>query len=173
MQHPAQADNVDVVAINIGSYVQPQDFITFLSTENFLPSNMILSLGDTVLVLGYPMSFYDTSHNLPIAKTGTMASPYGVPFEGRSYFLIDANLQPGTSGSPVLSPAGSLRRMTDGTNMAIGVDAANHLLGIHSAEHIMEGVELGLHVVWYAGLIQEIVSQEHPRVVQDNNPPQQ
>jgi S1-C subfamily serine protease len=133
-----------------------------LSADNFLPERMVLSLGDSVLVLGYPMSFYDTTHNLPIAKTGTLASPFGVPFEGRPYFLIDANLQPGTSGSPVLAPAGSLRRMIEGTQMVIGMEASNHLLGIYSAEHVMEGIELGLHVVWYSWLIQEIVAQEHP-----------
>jgi S1-C subfamily serine protease len=161
LQHPRHANAVDVVAININSLVQTQDFLTFLSADNFLPQDMILNLGDAVLVLGYPLSFYDRAHNLPIAKAGTLASPFGVPFEERPHFLIDASLQEGTSGSPVLLPSGLARRVS-GTTVTVAMEPSNHLLGIHSAEYSADGIGLGLHVVWYSELIQEIVSQEPP-----------
>lgn len=118
---------------------------------------MLLSFGDLVLVVGYPMEFHDRMHNLPITKSGTAASTYGAHFEGRPIFLIDANLQPGTSGSPVLMPAGNVRRLRSG-GVAMG-NFPPHLLGINSGEYSVESIKLGLHAVRYSNLIQEIVSQ--------------
>ena len=92
LEHPTHGSSVDVVAIGIDSYLQRRDFITYWSAKNSVPPNVAFGLGELVLVMGYPMEFYDTSHNLPITKTGTLASPYGVHFEGHPFFLIDANL---------------------------------------------------------------------------------
>lgn len=151
LEHPTNGsseDNlIDIVAINIDSHHQPQDFITCLSAQNFVPPNVFFALGDQVLVMGYPMRFYDRMHNLPITKTGTLASSYGAHFEGHPFFLIDANLQPGTSGSPVILPGGSTRRLRNG--FAVGA-FPHSLLGIHSAEPVVSGIALGLHVVWYS-----------------------
>jgi len=160
LEHPTRGANIDVVAINIGSQLETQDFVTFLSAESFLPSNVLLSLGDLVLVVGYPMEFYDTVHNFPITKTGTLASPHGVNFRGSPYFLIDAGLQPGMSGSPVILPSSSTRRVRDERGISVGMGVfPPHILGINSGEHSVEGIKLGLNVVWYSGLIQEIVAQ--------------
>ncbi len=158
LEHPVQGRNVDVVAINIDNYLQPNDLITFLSATNIMPANVILNLGDPVLVMGYPMNFYDTVHNLPITKSGTIASPYGVPFLNKPHFLIDANLQPGTSGSPVILPSSTFRRFAGSqTGVGIGVHPA-HLIGINSGEYFVNSVTLGLHITWYASLIEEIIS---------------
>jgi hypothetical protein len=156
VEHPTHGSSVDIIAIDLGSHLQAQDFITYWSAKTFVPPSVVLGLGDLVLVLGYPMEFYDRMHNLPITKTGTLASPYGAQFGGKPYFLIDANLQPGTSGSPVILPAGTSRRQRGG--VTIGTFPP-HLLGINSGEHAVGAVKLGLNVVWYSALIQEIVSQ--------------
>lgn len=159
LEHPTHRNNVDIVAVNVDSYLQPTDFITPFSAANFVPSNVVPSLGDMVLVMGYPMRFYDTMHNLPITKSGTIASPYGVPFEQRPYFLIDANLQPGISGSPVVLPAGPFRRIMDERGQGIGIGLGQpHLLGITSGEYTVDSIQLGLHIVWYPNLIEQIVS---------------
>lgn len=162
LEHPTFGRNVDVVAIKIDNYIQPNDLITFLSAANIMPSNVILNLGDPVLVMGYPMTFYDTVHNLPITKSGTIASPYGVPFMGKPHFLIDANLQPGTSGSPVILPSSTFRRFSGGqTGIGIGVHPP-HLIGINSGEYFVNSVTLGLHITWYASLIEEIIPTPTP-----------
>jgi len=153
-------NNVDVVAIKINSYLESNDFIHPWSANYFPQQNDLIELGDPVIVMGYPMAFYDKRHNLPISRSGTLASLYGAPFDGNPYFLIDTNLHPGTSGSPVYIPRSSLRKTTLGYQIYAGTRVAPPmLLGIHSGEYSADGVKLGLDIVWYAYLIQEIFEQ--------------
>ena len=56
-----------------------------------------------IIVVGYPRGFYDTINLYPIVKSGIVASRWGAGFENNPYFLIDAKLFPGSSGSVVLS----------------------------------------------------------------------
>ncbi len=84
-----------------------------------------------------------------------IASPYPQHFSNKPYFLIDANLHNGTSGSPVInSPHNILFKERD----RIGFHTQDTiLLGIHSAEHLVDKEPLGLNVVWYAELIIDIL----------------
>jgi hypothetical protein len=86
---------------------------------------------------------------LPVYRRASIASAYGVNFGGFPYFLIDANLHPGTSGSPVVSSHHTLFKERDGKE-------GYALFGVHSAEHVIEGDPLGLNVVWYADALVEI-----------------
>jgi S1-C subfamily serine protease len=54
-----------------------------------------------VMFVGYPDGAHDTMHMLPIARTGTLASMPHLSFDGDANFLIDAQVWPGSSGSPV------------------------------------------------------------------------
>ena len=75
-----------------------------LSSENFVGNNKIsVEAGDDILVIGFPRGFYDDLHLFPIIKAGIIASRWGVPFRGKPFFLIDAKLFPGSSGSLVIS----------------------------------------------------------------------
>ncbi len=56
---------------------------------------------EQVSFIGYPNNIYDTKHNLPIYRTGTTATHIDLDYCGRSVFLIDASVFPGSSGSPV------------------------------------------------------------------------
>ena len=78
-----------------------------------------------------------------------MASCYGVCFGGLPYFLVDAHLHPGTSGSPVVSSHHTLFREQ-------GHREGYALFGIHSAERVIDEEPLGLNVVWYAHLLLDI-----------------
>lgn len=52
-------------------------------------------------------------------RQGSVASMFPVPFEGKSYFLVDAILHNGTSGSPVVTQPANVYRTKGGT-LAIG-----------------------------------------------------
>jgi hypothetical protein len=56
---------------------------------------------EEVLFVGYPSGVWDQVNLMPIMRRGTTATPMALDFEGRSEFLIDAAVYPGSSGSPV------------------------------------------------------------------------
>lgn len=56
---------------------------------------------EEVCFVGYPTGLYDKKHNLPIYRTGTTATHIALDYDGKSVFLIDASVFPGSSGSPV------------------------------------------------------------------------
>jgi hypothetical protein len=95
---------VDLAAIDMGDLIRDSDLIEYWKPERIFPSHARVDLGAEMLVIGYPMEFYDTKQNLPIIRSGTLATTYGAMFRGQPVFLIDANLHPGTSGSPVVVP---------------------------------------------------------------------
>ncbi|HZY19208.1 MAG TPA: serine protease [Ramlibacter sp.] len=108
-------------------------------------------LGAALLVVGFPLGFFDTLHNLPVARHAIVASAFGVRFQGQGYFLTDARMHRGASGAPVVLHApgqpGSLPWK---------------LLGIHSARLDMltreQGVDetLGLNCAWYADILRTL-----------------
>lgn len=55
-----------------------------------------------VVFVGYPNGMRDEKNLLPIARRGFTATPYAVDFNGLPLFLVDANVFPGSSGSPVV-----------------------------------------------------------------------
>jgi hypothetical protein len=124
--------------------------ITFIGSE-LINEKEINSFG-SLAIIGYPLGFHDEIHNLPVYRKAMIASCYGVNFSGLPYFLIDANLHPGTSGSPVVNSHHTLFKERDGKE-------GYALFGVHSAEHIVDQDPLGLNVVWYAYLLVEIARQ--------------
>lgn len=107
LEHPNLYFNREIGAIPdvIAIPIRPDEnwVITPLSRENFPPNDIVLSPGEDLVVLGYPLGFYDTRHNLPIARKAALSSPFGVGFMGYPFFLIDAKLHQGTSGAPVFT----------------------------------------------------------------------
>lgn len=113
----------------------------------------IFPVGAPVLVVGYPLGFYDTVHHLPVVRSGSVASAYGVRFQGKGFFLTDARTHRGTSGAPVV------------TRQARGDSRFPwKLLGIHSATLDMRTREadvderLGLGCVWYADILDTLTA---------------
>ena len=141
----------------------------FLGPSMFVGKNNIeVEASDDVLVVGYPKGFYDRVNLFPIIKSGIIATKWGVGFEGKPQFLIDAKLFPGSSGSVVLSKPIDMV-FKDGKLMS-AKDKQFALLGVYSGEPILEEtpVEVGeltitrksgfdLGTVWYAELIEEIL----------------
>lgn len=60
-----------------------------------------LSIAENVYFVGYPDGKYDQSNNLPLMRTGMIASSPKFDFNGKPQFVIDAQVFPGSSGSPV------------------------------------------------------------------------
>jgi hypothetical protein len=120
------------------------------TTSEIINTHLVNPFGDLAIV-GYPRGFHDAANNLPVYRRASVASCYGVDFNGMPYFLVDANLHPGTSGSPVVNTHHTLW----------GGPKAYTLFGVHSAQHVVRGEPLGLNVVWYANLLPEIARQIH------------
>ncbi|MCO6494487.1 MAG: trypsin-like peptidase domain-containing protein [Bacteroidetes bacterium] len=73
-------------------------------TNNILPSNDEWGSIDQVenaIMIGYPKALMDTVNNLPITRTGTLATPLNLDYNGKEEFLLDVPVYPGSSGSPV------------------------------------------------------------------------
>lgn len=116
-----------------------------------------LTIGDSVLVMGYPLGYSDTIHNLPIARNATIASVYSVQFEGMPKIIIDSQLHKGTSGSPVLT--NPIVYSNQRNSFQSIISDKKYLVGIHSGEFDRENPSLGLHNVWFASLIPEIITK--------------
>jgi hypothetical protein len=129
-----------------------------------LVTKAIIEVGEDLIVIGYPHGLHDNVHNLPILRRATLASAYPVPFKGEPYFLIDARLHEGMSGSPVITKPSPVRRYEDtGVTLTMGRGEPKwNLLGIVSAAADKQSASggLDLHVVWFAELIENLAAQQ-------------
>lgn len=146
------AGMVDIAVVEIDTSALPADAIY----HPFLPQNIPspaqdVPIGSDLLTVGYPMGFHDALHHLPVARSASLASSYGIRFKGNGYFLVDAWTHRGLSGSPVLwrIPGGA----PEGSKLPW------YLMGVHSArleartrdpEH---DEVLGLNAVWYSDVL--------------------
>ncbi len=152
---------IDIAVLRLDRHaVQKKYVIKALSADAFLPEKYPLPPGQDVFVLGYPRGISDTKHNLPLARNAMVSSVYPVHFGGEPYFLIDAVLHPGMSGSPVFTKPSNTWVDNQG-NVAVMTGNPIYFLGVHSATlsiKLPSGKEpLGLGTVWYANLIEEII----------------
>lgn len=60
-----------------------------------------LNVAQSIYFVGYPDNRYDIANNLPLIRTGIIASNPKLDFNGSKQFIIDAQVFPGSSGSPV------------------------------------------------------------------------
>jgi S1-C subfamily serine protease len=108
-----------------------------------------VAIGDVLTIAGFPLGFHDTVHHLAVARSASMASAYGVRFQGQGCFLTDARTHRGSSGSPVVR-----RRLNDEASAP-----SWQLLGVHSTRMDMrtrdhaQDESLGLNCAWYADVL--------------------
>ena len=165
LEHTIRGTEIDVVAIPLDRVqVESRFFVRAFQTSDHIPQNVDISIGEDVMVIGYPLGFHDALHNLPIVRNAIISSVYPAPFQGNPIILIDSRLHRGTSGSPVLTKPSQMIRYTDGSTAILG-GPKSFLVGVHSATFDIPGRDpnqdepLGLNIVWFASLIPEIIAQ--------------
>jgi S1-C subfamily serine protease len=139
---------VDVAVLELDRSVLPESVVLHaLEPQHLLGALQEVEVGAPVLMVGFPLGFYDTLHQLPVVRHAIVASSFGVRFQGQGYFLTDGRMHRGSSGAPVVM------RCDDG-------EAAMpwRLLGVHSARMEMSGRDLhdeslGLNCAWYADIL--------------------
>lgn len=110
-EHPEVS--IDVACINVSNaYSVLPVGMRSIELEKFIDFKLDFILaGQRIMFIGYPKGFFDTVNFLPVARTGFIASIPGVDFEGKKQLLIDAQVFPGSSGSPVFIEIGSTYKL--------------------------------------------------------------
>ena len=128
-------------------------------TPQHLPASFDdVEVGSPLLIVGFPLSFHDTLHHLPVVRQAAIASSFGVRFQGQGYFLTDARTHRGTSGAPVVMRAAA-------AEADLG-DLPWKLLGVHAARMDMktrdleQDESLGLNCAWYADILLTLTAAE-------------
>ncbi|MHA2758241.1 serine protease [Aeromonas dhakensis] len=101
-EHPDK--DIDLACINVSAYVGAENgvYSKHLHSEFFHEADLSSVLpGSEVLFVGYPDNRFDSVHNLPILRKGTLATLPTINFNGLKQIIIDAQVFPGSSGSPV------------------------------------------------------------------------
>ncbi len=141
-----------------------------VSAENLAGQNKINPhVGSNAMVVGYPRGFYDHVNVFPIVKSGIVATRWGAKFEGNPYFLIDAKLFPGSSGSIVISEPSDVA--VENGQVFYAKEKQFAFLGIFSGEPyqmhapmefddltIIRKSGFNVGIVWYGYLVDEIIS---------------
>jgi hypothetical protein len=145
----------------------------FVFTEAHTHGDIKMRPTSGATLLGYPYGFADTAHDLPVWKTGHIASEPSVDFDNRPVFLVDVSAFPGMSGSPVLAVENGIYESEEGTMRSGRV---LKLLGVFSAMPVVREMRpaaagadatppvaietaLQLGYVWKAALIADLARQ--------------
>ena len=144
--HPDSS--IDLACINISKigHHQPPIFYKNL-TDELMPDfqHDRLLPGNDVWFVGYPENRFDTANNLPVLRRGYIASIPKVDFEGRSEFLIDAQVFPGSSGSPVFTSLGNQFKL-------VGV-VSQTMIKNEQLQAIPTGAALGVQQILGLGIV--------------------
>lgn len=162
--------DIVAVAINDPGVLSKNVVSTFCRDDVVMPEN-VLPLGQDVLILGFPLGFHDTVNNLPIVRSATLASSFSHPFKGEPYFLTDARLHRGMSGSPVIA------KLPVGIDTGQSKNMAWRLLGVHSSALDVSDRDpdhderLGLNTSIYASLIHQLIPDQSSQRCEVDYPP--
>ena len=128
-----------------------------------------LSVAESVLSVGYPNNRYDARNNLPLIRQGMIASHPKYDYNGEPVFIIDAQVFPGSSGSPVYVDL-TYENMKNGrieignrrNIKLLGVVSQtmirnNKLQAINTSTQLFTEEVLGLGIVFKATAIKELI----------------
>lgn len=142
--------DIDVAVLEVDRTCLPAEAVIVAFTPAHLAMSYESVAADATLrIVGFPLGFRDSMHQLPVLRQAAVASPYGIRFQGKGLFLTDARTHRGTSGAPVVM------RPTTATRHPLNW----WLLGVHSARMDMgnrdreQDESLGLNCAWYAQIL--------------------
>ena len=146
---------VDVAALELDRREMPDGCaIRAFGPQHLAAGFDQFGVGDRLAIPGFPLGFFDTLHHLPVVRQASIASHFGVRFQGQGYFLTDSRLHRGASGAPVVARDDSLGALPW------------RLLGVHSARMDMgnrdagQDETLGLNAAWYADILLTLTAQQ-------------
>ena len=146
------AGDIDVAVIEIDQTALPETatYCAFTPRHLQIPLEPV-EVGTTLQIVGFPLGFHDTMHHMPVVRSASIASSFGLRFQGKGNFLTDARTHRGTSGAPVAM------RISE-PNSTLG-DLPWKILGVHSSRLDVETRDieldeaLGLNCAWYADIL--------------------
>jgi hypothetical protein len=141
---------IDVAVVELErAALPPNAQLCAFTPEHLLDSLDDVHIGSALTILGFPLSFHDTVHHLPIARQATLASSLGLRFQGQGYFLTDARMHRGASGAPVLLHTPRPRSEPLPWKL-VGVHSARMDMGTRD---LVQDEALGLNMAWYADIL--------------------
>ena len=159
IEHPEDKD-IDLILIPlIEKSVEKNYIIEAWSKHTTLPSEYTLYTDQSVSVIGFPFNLFDKKKYLPVYLNAKISSVYT---RGYPYFLIEADLPTGASGSPVIIEYGGSSLKTIENEKEIN-EISWKIIGIYSSTFYLDtddGNEesLGLGITWYIHHIEKIVN---------------
>ena len=140
---------VDIAVLELERQHLPEHLVLrAFEPQHLQPATNEVEVGAGLLVVGFPLGFYDTVHHLPVVRHAIISSSYGIRFQGEGYFLTDGRMHRGSSGAPVVM-------RWKGGDPALPW----RLLGVHATRMDMGGRDLerdetlGLNCAWYADML--------------------
>ncbi len=153
IEHP-KGSQMDVAALPLNDLIfknYPLDPLMFNMKLDVIPS-------DAVSILGFPFGMTSTKiGQLPIWKTGHIASDVEENYEGKPLFLIDATARPGMSGSPVI--ARKKEFLSEDKRILITLQNSDRFLGVFSGG-ISKEYDTEIGMVWKPEVIDQILANQ-------------
>lgn len=142
--HPDE--DVDLACLNVSSVAEEPIFYKTLSDLFLEPVDLsALAPSTAVQFVGYPDGRFDIRNNLPLIRTGSVASLPEVDFNGKPHIVIDAQVFPGSSGSPVFVAVGAQMRL-------LGV-VSETMIRYNELQTITTGTAVGVQQMLGLGLV--------------------
>jgi hypothetical protein len=162
---PHPDPEVDLACLNATEVALPENLVYYkaLKLDQFATfEEPELLPGASVWFVGYPENRFDTANNLPILRRGHIASIPTVDFNARPQFVIDAQVFPGSSGSPVFAEV-SDRYLFVGVVTQTMI-RNQQLESVPSSLTFATPQPIGLGIVLKAHLVQELVAHTVERL---------
>lgn len=169
--HLCHNESVDVAVVDVTGNLNTEEKNLIERRAQMLAPNSVFSdrfpdkseihvqPGDDVIVIGYPLGFFDTFNKLPILKTGILNTPVGLHFNGLDAFLIDFRYYEGSSGSLIISKPTRIAINKTG-QIEIAASPEYVFLGVYGGEEYWNDAvslrpDLGLG--WYYYNVEEAI----------------
>ena len=154
--HPAP--EVDLACVNVSMLTRTNVFFKELDDSFLQPIDYEkVALGSDVVFVGYPLGYYDAVNNLPLLRRGVIASVPNVDFNGKGQIVIDAQIFPGSSGSPVFVGQGDRYLLLGVVSQTVTADSELQILPTHEVRVGVTQV-IGLGIVVKQRHVQELIN---------------